>query len=355
MKDSPGSLSNFTNVYALITAANAYGQSNYESIIENVVDVENWMRVSAANHAAGNWDCFGSSGSGQNADAWISPNHRWTLFTIDLGICLDNNLATAGLFGFADNAWSQMAARPKYGRMYYRALNDLANGIMQAGIINPMLDAKYAAITAAGISATAPTTTKNWISNRRTSIISTTASANSTAFALNATTLATTTNSVTLTGTAPVEVVSIMVNGVSYTPTWTALTGWSLTVPVGSGTFNWTVAARDRNGNSIGSSYVVSVENTGVPASPVGNVVINEIMFNAATPDGEYIELFNRSTNTTFDLSGWVINGLDYTFPAGTSAGAAKISGAGEKQCRFCRHLQFARPRVWHIQRKSSV
>ena len=104
----------------------------------------------------------------------------------------------------------------------------------------------------------------------------------------------------------------------TYTPTWTSLTAWSLTVPVGAGTFNWTLGACDRNGNLIGGSYVVSVENTGTPASPVGNVVFNEIMFNAAVPEGEYIELFNRSTNTSFDLSGWVVNGLDYTFPPGS-------------------------------------
>ena len=58
LKDAPVSLSDFTNVYALITAANAYNQSNYTDLIENVADMENWMRVSAANHAAGNWDCF---------------------------------------------------------------------------------------------------------------------------------------------------------------------------------------------------------------------------------------------------------------------------------------------------------
>jgi len=31
------------------------------------------------------------------------------------------------------------------------------------------------------------------------------------------------------------------------------------------------------------------------------------------------VELFNRSTNTTFDLSGWIVNGLNYTFPASST------------------------------------
>jgi hypothetical protein len=46
-------------------------------------------------------------------------------------------------------------------------------------------------------------------------------------------------------------------------------------------------------------------------------VVFNEIMFNPLAPGAEYIELFNRATNTPFDLSGWTVNGLDYQFPSG--------------------------------------
>jgi hypothetical protein len=317
LKDTPRSLCDFTNVYTLITAANAYNQSNYVDFIENVVDVENWMRVSAAHHAAGNWDCFGVQ-SGQNVDAWVGAQHRWTLFTIDFSICLDNSLAYAGLTGMNDVAWLQMFSKPRFGRMYYRALNELANGVMQSSVINPVLDAKYAAFIAAGLNPSAPTSTKNWIANRRTSINSLLAGMNATTFTLNTNSFVTSNNIVTLSGRAPLPVVSININGVNYTPTWTTLTNWSLTVPVGTGTFDWTVEARDRFGNPVGGSVIVSVENTGAPDSPVGNVVINEIMFNAPVPDAEYIELFNRSTNTTFDLSGWVVDGLDYTFPHGS-------------------------------------
>ena len=317
LKDSPRSLSDYTNLFTLITAALAYNQPNYVDIIENVVDAENWMRVSAANHAAGNWDCFGAS-SGQNADAWVSPRHRWTLFTIDFGICLDNNLSGVGLTSFGDTAWSQMFSKPKFGRMYYRALNELVGGIMQSSIIDPMLDAKYNAFVAAGISAAAPTATKSWIASRRSSIISSLAGLNTAPFSVNASSFVTSTNSATLMGTAPVQVVTITVDGVSYTPTWTSLTGWSLTVPVPPGASNWTIEARDRNGNRVGGSFAVSVENTGVPDSPAGCVVFSEIMFNPAVPNAEYIELFNRSTNSTFDLSGWKVNGLDYTFPSGS-------------------------------------
>jgi len=46
-----------------------------------------------------------------------------------------------------------------------------------------------------------------------------------------------------------------------------------------------------------------------------GQHVFNEIMSNPLLPDAEYIELFNNLSNYAFDLSGWSVNGLSYTFP----------------------------------------
>ena len=50
----------FTNVFSLVDAANSYGTPNYVANMENLANMENWMRVFAANHAAGNWDSFGA-------------------------------------------------------------------------------------------------------------------------------------------------------------------------------------------------------------------------------------------------------------------------------------------------------
>jgi regulation of enolase protein 1 (concanavalin A-like superfamily) len=47
-------------------------------------------------------------------------------------------------------------------------------------------------------------------------------------------------------------------------------------------------------------------------------VAINEIMHRPATPNAEFIELANYSSVTAADLSGWRLEGYDYTFPAGT-------------------------------------
>jgi hypothetical protein len=38
--------------------------------MENIANMENWMRVFAANHAAGNWDSFGAQNA-QNLYGYI--------------------------------------------------------------------------------------------------------------------------------------------------------------------------------------------------------------------------------------------------------------------------------------------
>jgi hypothetical protein len=50
-------------------------------------------------------------------------------------------------------------------------------------------------------------------------------------------------------------------------------------------------------------------------------VVINEIMYAPAANNAQFVELYNNSTNTTFDLSGWQLQGLSYTFPNGSLLG----------------------------------
>jgi hypothetical protein len=322
MESTPDSLSNFTNVYALVTATTATSQPNYADLVENVIDPENWMRVSAANHAAGNWDCFGSTGSGQNVYAWISPQHRWTLFTHDLNICLGNSIANSpgsGMFSFYDPVWQQIYSRPKFQRMYFRALKELVNGPMLASKINPIMNAKYAAFQATGLNVTSPSGTESWIASAQSSIASQVAAADAAGFTLANNSFTAASNGVALAGSAPFEVTTILVNGEAFTPVWTTPTNWSITLPVAFGTNSFTVSAADRHGNAVGSSSLVTVANSTQPASPVGNVVYNEIMYNPVMPGGEFVELFNRSTNTTFDLSGWSVNGLSYTFPFGST------------------------------------
>ena len=62
--------------------------------------------------------------------------------------------------------------------------------------------------------------------------------------------------------------------------------------------------------------------NSGPFVGPIaGPIVINEFMYDPTSPNSSFIELFNTSSNLTFDLSYWQLKGLSYTFPPGSFIG----------------------------------
>jgi hypothetical protein len=323
---TPDTASNYTNLFSLITAGSAGSATNYVAAMENQADMENWMRLVAANHAAGNWDCWGVENE-QNVYGYVSPQRRWTLFMFDMGIVLGNPISWSpgqNLFSVngSDANWQRIYSTPKFRRMYLRALKELVEGAMSPNAVNALVQAKYAAFVADGVTVQSPGAISTWVSQARTSIGLRVAADNASQFSVAGTNLVATGNAVTLSGTAPLVVTTVVVNGQSYEPTWTSTTNWTLRIPASNGTAPWLVAARDRFNKPVGATNQITVTNPSVPENPVGNVVISEIMLHPTVAGAEYVELFNRSRNTPFDLSGWRLNGLSYTFPPGTTIGA---------------------------------
>ncbi|MDB6034611.1 MAG: putative secreted protein [Verrucomicrobiales bacterium] len=321
MRQTPDSASNYTNVYQLIDAAGSWTNANYVNILQNVADMENWMRLQAANHAAGNWDCFGIQ-NGQNVYGYVSAETRWTLFMFDFNIALGNRIAWApgsNLFNNQDANWAQIYANPTFRRMYFRALKELTVGAMSSSTANPLLDAKYNAFVANGLTVSPPDSIKSYLSQASTLIASTVQAADTNRFGTTISTYSTSSNLLTISGLAPLEVTTITVNGESLPVTWTSPVGWSFRFPVPAGSNVFTVLGYDRFGGLVsGGSNQFTVVNSSAPVSPVGSVVFNEINYTPITPEAGYVELYNTSTNTAFDLTGWRINGLGYTFPQGS-------------------------------------
>ncbi len=320
---TPDSVNNYTNLFTLINAGKAWNQTNFVAAMENQADMENWMRLVAANHAAGNWDCWGINNE-QNVYGYVSPQKRWTLFMFDLGIVLGNPIAwSPGTELFTvngdDTTWQHIYSTPTFRRMYLRALKELVNTAMQPTAANPLLEAKYAAFLADGVTVDHPAPVESWIATARSSIALQVAAEDVAAFSLASTNLSATANAVSLSGSAPVEVTAVLVNGETWKPTWTSSTSWTLKLPATSGTNSWSVVALDRFGNAVGDTNLVRVTNAGTPASVEANVLFSEIMYQPVAEGAEYVELFNCSSSTPFNLSGWRVNGLNYTFPLGSA------------------------------------
>ena len=314
-----GSANNYTNVFALIDAANTSDPASLQS----VADMEQWMRTFAVEHAVGNWDAFGCQNE-QNMYGYKPVNGKWTLFIWDYNIVLGNSgswgpgqeLFTAN---FADGPMQQIYQTPPFRRAYWRALKELCKGPMLATNVNPVMDAKFAAFQASGVNVTTPSSLKSYLSSARTSILSRLAAADTTNFTASGPDT-TATNLVALTGNAPVEVNILRVNGMAYPVTWTSVTNWSLNVPLSAARNTLAIQAYDIHGNLL-SNYTatVSVQYTGAVEQPQDHIVINEIMYHPVVPDAEFVELHNHSTDFTFELSNYRINGLGYSFPEGVT------------------------------------
>ncbi len=327
IRRTPDSANDFTNVFSLVDAANSAGSPNFAANMENMADMENWMRVFAANHAAGNWDSFGAQ-NGQNLYGYIGTlGTKYSLLMFDFNISIGNSGSWGpgqNLFTIngADQGMANIYNNPAFLRMYWRALGELVNGPLNVANSGPLIMAKYNAFTENGLSVENPAVNiEPWLSQAQTSIASQLAAVNAASFSVNSS--VTVSNNVAyVTGTAPVNVDSIWISGAAYPLTWTSLTGWTVAVPLATGTNQFSVTGVDINNQFIaGDSNSVSVVYSATNASPVGQIVINEIMYAPTVPNAEFVELYNNSTNMAFDMSGWQFQGLGYTFPNGSVIG----------------------------------
>jgi hypothetical protein len=314
-----GSPNEFQDLFTLVDAVNSTSPEPYTSATLNLMDVRQWTRVFALEHMAGNWDSYGYE-RGKNMYTYKPENGHWRLLLWDVQLIFgkSSRTTTDPLFNINDPLITKLVTHPPFAREYWGALNELATGPMMPSAYYPLMDARYAALLANSVPVQNPSTIKGWVDARRSYIVS---QIPQSPFTLGGPlSFSSSSNSVVISGTAPVNVGGIFVNGGLYPITWTTVTHWSIRVTLTSAGLNTLVVqAIDRNGNVMpGLSGTVNVTYTGGIVLPEGNVVFNEIMSRPVLPGAEYIELFNTHSNYTFDLSNWRLNGVDYLFPPGS-------------------------------------
>jgi hypothetical protein len=273
-------------------------------------------------HAVGNWDAYGYN-RGKNMYAYKPANGKWMLLPWDIDFVLGSGSdgATSDVFGCNDPVISRMYGHPPFLRAYWRAFRDLVNGPLKAENLGAILDGRYQALVANGISLANPAGIKSYVQQRRDYLISRLNTVNA-PFAItsnNGNNFTSAKTFVSLAGTAPIDVKTIEVNGVAYPVTWTGLTAWTLGVPLAPGNNNLAVTGLDLRGQLVaGAADSIVVNCTGATANPAGSVVINEIHYHPLKPDSEFVEIHNTSATATFDLTGWRLEGADFTFPEGS-------------------------------------
>lgn len=319
-RGNPESAVAYTNLFALVDAAN-WPLSSVESRLNLVADVDQWMRLFAFEHAIGNWDSWGNN-NGQNVFLARPNGRRWTLLPVDADILLGtapSDPPTSDLFRSSDPVLAGLYTVPAYRRAYWRALLELANGPFLPAQADAWLDPRYAALQTNGAPVSSPQPIKNYLAARRNQILSLAAEVNSPFAVTTPTNLVSGTNLLTIAGTAPIEVERLLVNGLPWPVMWVTVSNWTMRVPLTQGQQTLQVQGLNRFGGVVsGAAASLTVEYPAAPESPVGKVLFSELMYQPAWPGAEYVELYNASTTSGFDLSGWQINGLDYTFPLGS-------------------------------------
>ena len=159
-----GTANDYTNVFTLVNTANTPSGALFTQNLGALVDMENWMRTFAVEHAVGNWDSFGYRNQ-QNMFAYKPENGRWSLLIWDMNIVFGGGTrgtpvaVTDDLFerdAATDPPMDVIYNTPAFRRIYWQALRDLANGPLINANADPVMDAKYAAFSASGVFVTPP-------------------------------------------------------------------------------------------------------------------------------------------------------------------------------------------------------
>ncbi len=306
----------------LVTALNTQGAA-YTGSVEQLVDIEQWMRVFATRHIVGDWDGYGYN-RGKNMSAFKPVNGRWKMLLWDLDFSLGGGSdgPNTSMYNVEDPTIGRFYNHPPFQRAYLRAWQDAVDGPLSSLSVRNETTAVYNGMRRNGINAASPTALQSWIASRRSYLVS--------QLQPHQAPLAITTNSgnnfnsddnlAELAGTAPVKIRTLLFNGNPIPVRWISATSWRAAIPLGAGVNEITLTGLDSAGNLMdGVSTSIRINYTGETADPAEFLAINEIQYNPLTPGTAFVEILNRSADHAFDLSGMEINGLGYTFPPGSS------------------------------------
>ncbi|MSU35949.1 MAG: hypothetical protein EXS36_12770 [Pedosphaera sp.] len=254
---------NYTNLFRLVNAANVAGTGDtYIQAVQREVDVDQWFRTHVVEHIVNNGDSF-SYGGGQNMYAYRPLNGRWNLMIWDIDFAFNNNPDPKGdLFSTGGKDHGPINSIPIFRRMYWQALLEAAQGPLLADRANPILDARYKAFLANGVTATSPSATKTFIRSRRQYILDQAARVDKPFRILtnDGEDIATVDGTFSIAGTAPLDARTITIDGRPIEVSWTNSSNWTAKLTVAPGSSRLQFGATTSRGRAVdGVSTVLNV------------------------------------------------------------------------------------------------
>jgi hypothetical protein len=289
-----------------------------------VLDVDEWLRVMACQELVGPADAYFTGANIHNFRLYVRPEDRKMLyFPWDWDSAFQAS-SSAPIIGTGNIA--KLLDSQHFRRGYLNHMFDIINTTFNGAYMSRWTT-HYGAVGGQDTSAIL-----NYINARSAFALSQLPTA--TAFAITSNggnNFGTSNSTVTISGTAPIRVRTIEINGVAYPVTWTSTTAWTLTLPLYSGTNLLVIQGVDNYANRLTNALdTITVTNTG--PSALQPVTINEWMAdNAGTlgfadpADGlfqDWFELFNPNTNSVnlggFSLTDNLSLPEKFRIPSGT-------------------------------------
>ncbi|MDB6034265.1 MAG: hypothetical protein JWM16_4603 [Verrucomicrobiales bacterium] len=290
----------YSGIIAFCKAMELTGAS-FNNQITNYIDPDQWLRGVAVNVLSGCGDSYGGDGSQHNVQFYVPPGAQRVLyFPHDMDAFFDANRSIV-----PNNDVAKLISVPAHARTYYSHLQD---------VLATTYNAAYMTRWANHFGQLLPA--QNFASHlafivQRASVVNNAinAAVPTVAFAITSNSgndFGTSTNTLSISGSAPLSVKTIQVNGVAYPLNWISTTTWSLSIPLFGGPNPLFFQGLDHRGVRLTNAVdTITITNTGLAASLP--VVINEWMADNAGPMGfadpldgfyqDWFELFNPNTN----------------------------------------------------------
>jgi hypothetical protein len=305
-QENHADLDDYSQVVALNQAFGLTGAA-LDAQTRQLMDVDQWMRTLAFKAFTGDVDTY-TAGLNHNWKIYFRPGDGKALgllWDMDFSFVQAVNSSFPG--GGSPNT-ARIVNLPDNLRRYYNHLLDMLTTTVNAEHLGPWA-AHYAGLLGQNWGGAV-----NYLEQRADYIRSRLPL--TTPFAITSNggnNFATTNDHALLSGTAPMTVKEIEVNGVSQAITWTSLTNWNVTVPLPAFVNVLAFQGVDNYGNPI-TNATDSITVTNIGTLPPGPVVINEWMADNAGPGGfadpldglfqDWFELFNPN-DVAVNLSGY--------------------------------------------------
>ncbi|MEM7263932.1 MAG: CotH kinase family protein, partial [Planctomycetota bacterium] len=256
---------NFSPLPELMRALSG-GSTALDNELEDIMDVEQFLRVYAGRCAHDDWDTI-SIGNGQNAYTYFASNEgRFKLLPWDMDHSWGN--ANSRIYPDADSRMRNVINRPKYRRIYLGILNEMINGRgsepgywATGEMVSKVLDRTSSTVSSDGVGSAG--SVRNFINARTGSLRSQLPS--NVSFRITTTGDRTIDDAtVQVEGTAWVDVHQILVNGEPpFAMSWTSTTRWRATIQLEPGDNDLTFLAFDSDANFVGADDISFTSTSG--------------------------------------------------------------------------------------------